>query len=158
VYLPSVKRVRRISTDFADSSLLGTNFSYYEFKQMTNAFNGLNPQAEPDSELDGRDVHAISFHARPDDADAIYSSVRVWVDEKTCVPLKTEFYRGEEVRKRFSAKPGALKKAGKLWYLSDIEMRDLIDNTKTDLRILKMTDEKELPLRLFDPNTFYLRE
>jgi len=158
VYLPSVRRVRRISTDFADGSLLGTNFSYYEFKQLTNAFGDLSPKMEPDSEVDDRDAYVVSFYARPDDTTAIYSSVRVWVDQKTCVPLKAEFYKGERVRKRFSAPASALKKSGKLWYLSEIEMRDLIDDTRTVLRIVSMTDQKELPSRLFDPNRFYLAE
>jgi hypothetical protein len=158
VYLPSVRRVRRISTDFADGSLLGTNFSYYEFKQITNSFTGLQPKLESPAEIDDRDADVILFSARPEDTSAIYSSIRVWIDQKTCVPLKAEFYKGDAVRKRFSAPAGALKKSGKLWYLTELEMRDLIDDTKTVLRITSMTEHKELPSRLFDPNRFYMRE
>jgi hypothetical protein len=158
VYLPSVRRVRRISTEFADGSLLGTNFSYYEFKQISNAFFGLPPKLEGVEELDGRDAHRLSFNARPDDPAAIYSQMRVWVDRKSCVPLKAEFYKGEALRKRFSALPRALRKAGDHWYLTDMEMHDLIDDTRTTLRIHDVVSVKELPSRIFEPNTFYLRE
>lgn len=158
VYLPAVRRVRRISTDFVDGSLLGTTFSYYEFKQLTNAFAGLLPTVEAAAEIDDRDTDVILFSARADNPAPIYSSMRVWVDQKTCVPLKAEFYKGEAVRKRFSAPASALKKAGKVWYLSELEMRDLIDDTRTVLKVNSMTSETSLPPRLFDPNTFYLRE
>lgn len=158
VYLPSVRRVRRISTDFVDGSLLGTTFSYYEFKQLTNAFAGLLPVMEAPAKVDGRGTDVMLFSVRPETPAPIYSAIRVWVDQKTCVPLKAEFYKGESVRKRFSAPASALKQAGKIWYLSELEMRDLIDDTRTVLKVTSMTSEKELPARLFDPNTFYLRE
>jgi hypothetical protein len=80
------------------------------------------------------------------------------VDRKSCVPLKAEFYKGEALRKRFSAPVRALRKAGGHWYLTDIEMHDLIDDTRTTLRIHDVALVKELPSRLFEPNTFYLRE
>ncbi|MGH8454471.1 MAG: outer membrane lipoprotein-sorting protein [Nevskiales bacterium] len=158
VYLPSVHRVRRVSTEFADGSLLGTNFSYYEFKQLTNAFWDLGPKVEPDAEVDNRDTHVVLFSARPNDTTAIYSSVRVWLDQKTCVPLKAEFYKGDALRKRFSAPAKALQKSGDHWYLTEMEMRDLLDDTRTVLRIVSMTEQKQLPSRLFDPNLFYRRE
>ena len=38
VYLPAVKRVRRVTGTFADGALMGTNFSYFDFKQLQNTF------------------------------------------------------------------------------------------------------------------------
>jgi hypothetical protein len=39
-----------------------------------------------------------------------------------------------------------------------MEMHDLIDDTRTTLRIHDVVSVKELPSRIFEPNTFYLRE
>jgi outer membrane lipoprotein-sorting protein len=158
VYLPSVRRVRRISTEFADGSLLGTNFSYYEFKQITNSFFGQQPKLESAEELEGRDVHVLGFAARPNDPTAVYSAMRVWVDRKSCIVLRAEFYKGDAVRKRFSAAPKALEKEGGHWYLTEMEMRDLIDETRTVLRIRNVTSVDKLSRRIFEPNTFYLGE
>ncbi len=47
VFLPSVKRVRRVSAEFADGALLGTNFSYYDFKQIQNAFGDASAKRLP---------------------------------------------------------------------------------------------------------------
>jgi hypothetical protein len=155
VYLPSVRRVRRVSSEFADGSLLGTNFSYYDFTQLVNAFGDLSAKFEGTDKYEDRKVDLISFSARPGDA-SIYSSVRVKVDQKTCVPLMAEFYKGQSVRKRFTASAHALRKSKELWYLSEIEMKDLLDDTRTVLRILSMDTVDKLPARIFEPNTFYL--
>lgn len=156
VYLPSVRRVRRVSSEFADGSLLGTNFSYYDFTQLVNAFGDLNAKFEGTDKYEDRKVDLISFSARPGDTSSIYSSVRVRVDQKTCVPLMAEFYKGQAVRKRFTASAQSLKKSKELWYLSEIEMKDLLDDTRTVLRILSLETVDKLPARIFEPNTFYL--
>ena len=136
VYLPSVKRVRRVSSGFADGSLLGTNFSYYDFTQLVNAFGDLTPTFEGSGKYEDRNVEVISFKAHSADANPVYSSVRLKVDQKTCVALSAEFYKGEAVRKQFTASAKAIKKSKDIWYLSEIEMKDLLDNTRTVLRTL----------------------
>lgn len=156
VYLPSVRRVRRISSEFADGSLLGTNFSYYDFTQLVNAFGDLNATLEGAEKYEDRDVNVISFSARSGDSSSIYSSVRVKVDQKTCVPLMAEFYKGQKVRKHFTASAKSIKKSKGMWYLSEIEMKDLLDDTRTVLRILSLETVDKLPVRSFEPNTFYL--
>lgn len=156
VYLPYVKRVRRISAEFSDGALLGTNFSYSEFKQLVNAFGDLNLKLEAAAKYEDRDVDVVLFTAQPGDSFSNYSSVRVQVDHKTCVPLTAEFYRGKVVRKRFSAHANALKQSKNYWYLSELEMRDLIDETHTVLRVLSLESVEKLPGSNFDPATFYL--
>lgn len=156
VYLPAVKRVRRISTEFSDGPLLGTNFSYYEFKQLTNAFGDLSPKQEGTEKYQGREMNLMTFTAPPGGAMTEYTSVRLRVDQKTCVVMTAEFMKSGAIRKRFSAAPSALKQSKDYWYLSEMEMRDLLDDTFTVLRISKLESVKDLPKRYFEPNTFYL--
>ena len=154
VYLPSVKRVRRVTGTFADGSLLGTTFSYYDFKQIANAFGDLDARSEGAGTIDGRAVQVLSFSPLAG-AETVYSGARAWIDEKTCLPLKVEFLEHGKVRKRLSAQPAALRPYGQHWYVSESELVDLKDNSRTTLRILKAS-ESPVSDRLFNPNTFYL--
>lgn len=156
VYLPAVKRVRRISTEFSDGSLLGTNFSYFEFKQLSNAFGDLNAKVDGSETYEGRDVTLMTFSARPEGVRTEYTSVKLRVDQKTCVPLTAEFMKGTAVRKRFSASAKALKQSKEYWYLTEMEMRDMLDDTFTVLRVTSLETVKSLPKRYFEPTTFYL--
>ncbi|MFI4980320.1 MAG: outer membrane lipoprotein-sorting protein [Nevskiales bacterium] len=159
VFLPSVNRVRRVIGDAGYDSMLGTNFSYVDFKQLENGFGGV-PAAtlEAPQQIEQRPVHVISFKAQAGTAAGAsgYSAIRTWIDQKTCMTLKADFYDGSAVRKEFTAPAAALRQSGVYWYLSQGQMRDLRDGTNTLLRILDVSSSEELPTRLFDPRLFYL--
>ena len=160
VYLPSISRVRRVSGTFADGALLGTNFSYNDFKQIENAFVGSSATLESSGALDNRAVNVVVFKSlpAPNSPASRYSRVRTWVDQKTCMPLKADFYEGEKVRKQLTAPASALKQSGDYWYLSELEMRDVLDGSKTTLRVLGVTAGHELPGTYFNPQLFYLNK
>lgn len=155
VYLPTVKRVRRVTGTFADGSLLGTDFSYNDFRQLQNAFSGMQATLEPAAQIEGHATQVLWFKA-PQESQSRYDAVRVWVDQKTCVPLQAEYMEGKTVSKRLSMPAASLRKSGNYWYAEQAEMRDLKEGTRTTLRILGVTHAKELPGRYFDPNAFYL--
>ena len=155
VYLPAVKRVRRVTGTFADGSLLGSDFSYNDFKQLQNAFGNMTAQLEGGGNIDRRATNVVLFKAAPGH-ESRYSAVRVWVDKEHCVPLQAEFYEGDAVRKMMISPPQALRQSGKHWFLSEVEMRDLKEGTHTVLRLQDVAGKGELPGRHFDPNLFYL--
>lgn len=155
VYLPSVRRVRRVTGSFADGSLLGTNFSYNDLKLLANSFVGSAAKLEALGEIDQRPVYVLSFKTLAAGGSP-YSSVRAWVDQKACVPLKAEFFEGDKLRKRLTAPAAALKQSGSYWYVSEVEMNDLLDGTRTVLRVGNITSTGEVPSRYFNPDLFYL--
>ena len=155
VYLPSVNRVRRVVGDAGYDSLLGTNFSYVDFKQLEDAFGDAAAVLEPAQQIGQRPVQVLAMKARPGAAGG-YSGIRAWVDRATCVALKADFYEGNTVRKEFSGPAAALRQTGLYWYLSQGQMLDLRDGTTTQLRILDVSSSAELPTRLFDARLFYL--
>jgi hypothetical protein len=160
VYLPTVKRVRRISGTFADGALLGTNFSYSDFKQVESAFADADAVLESADEFNGRPVQVLRVVPRkpPDGAARTsgFSEVRLWVDAQTCVPVQATFFEREKARKRLTSPPGALQQSGKYAYLSVMEMEDLRDGSKTTLKILGVTSGGKVPAGYFDPKLFYL--
>lgn len=156
VYLPSVRRVRRVSGSIADGGLMGTSFSYADFKQLQNTFGDTRTTLEGTGEIDKRPMHVLAF--RPQDpTEGGYALVRSWVDFETCVPLKAEFYEGQTLRKRMSSPIASLKPVGKYWYASVVEMHDLREDLRTSLRVLAISADKPLSGGYFDPKTFYQR-
>ncbi len=156
VFLPTVKRVRRVIGDGGYDAMLGTNFSYADFKQIENGFGDVPASLEAPQEIEQRPVYVVSLTARPGASGNGYSAIRSWVDQKTCVALKVDFYDGPNVRKEFSAPAAALRQFGADWYLSRAQMRDLRDGTSTQLRVVDVSSGGQPEPRLFDPKMFYL--
>ncbi len=154
-YLPAMGRVRRINGASANSSLFGTDFSYDDMKQLQSAFSGSMAKLEKPETLDQHPVQVLSL-APQDVAAARYSAMRAWVDQKSCVALKVQFYEGKTVRKELSAPAASLQQSASYWYLSELLMRDLKDGTKTRLKVVGVSSGSDLPSRLFDPHSFYL--
>lgn len=155
VYLPAVNRVRRITGNFADGSLMGTDFSYYDFKQLQGAFGDMSGKLEGSAELDGRKVHVLLFKALPA-VETRYTGVRAWVDQDSCVPLRADFLEGEKVVKRMTAAAKHLQQSGRWWYLAEIEMHALTTGTRSTLKLGEVTSGSELSSVYFNPQSFHL--
>lgn len=155
IYLPAVKRVRRVTGTFADASLMGTNFSYFDFKQLQNAFGDLDAKVEPTEQVNGRPVHVLSFKALPG-AETRYTGVKAWIDQQACVAVRAEFYEGKRLAKELSSLAGSLKQAGPTWYVSEIEMRDPGNGTRTVLRMGALDTTRPPPSRYFDSTAFFM--
>ena len=157
VYLPSVKRVRRITGTFADGALFGTNFSYFDFKQMESAFGDLTPTLERDEDVNGRPAHVLAFNVL-EGTETRYTGGRLWVDEEACVVVKAEFNEGAKPVKSFTTPPGSLRKAAGIWYLAEVEMVEPGMGTRTIARIARLDTKADIPRRHFDPNAFHLSQ
>ena len=172
VFLPSVNRVRRVVGDAGYDSLLGTNFSYVDFKQVEsgfgaapatleapqqieNAFDDSDGTLEKPGVIEQHPVYVIAFKPKADQSSR-YSLLRAWVDQKTCVALKVDFFEGDVPRKEFSAPVSSIQQSGNYWYLSQALMQDLKDHTSTQLRVVGVSSGTELATRYFDPHSFYL--
>jgi hypothetical protein len=155
MFLPALNRVRRISGASADGSFLGTDFSYNDIKQIENAFSDSDGKLDKPEQIEQHPVQVLSFRPKPGQASR-YSQLRVWVDQKTCVAVKVDFYEGDTPRKELSAPVSALQESANYWYLSQAQMTDLKDHTSTRLRIVGVSSGGDLASRFFDPHGFYL--
>ncbi len=155
LYLPAIQRVRKISGASIDGSLLGTDFSYNDMKQLQAAFGDAQAALEKPSMLGDRPVDVLRLLPAAGGSTR-YSRVLAYVDRKSCVALKAEFYEGKTLRKELSATAESLKRADGYWYLSDLTMRDLKEGTSTRLKVTGVSGTSdELPARLFNPTSFY---
>lgn len=155
VYLPGVGRVRHVTGAFANGSLLGTDFSYADAKLIQNTFTGAEGKLESPDNIDQRPTYVLTLTPSKKMKDPVYSLTRLWLDQKSCVPLKADFYQGALLRKELTAPSTALMQSGKFWYLSQIEMRDIKEATKTVLKFGNVEGDVKSTPTLFDPNGFY---
>ncbi len=155
MFLPAVNRVRRITGASADGSFLGTDFSYNDIKQIENAFSDSDGKLEKPEAIEQRPVYVMSFKPKAEQGSR-YSLLRAWIDQKTCVALKVDFYEGDTTRKELSAPASALQQSGTYWYLSQAVMQDLKDHTSTRLRVVGVNSGADIATRYFDPHSFFL--
>lgn len=158
VYLPSVKRVRRVTGNFADSGLMGTSFNYSDFRMMQNSFDDAALSLEGEDEIDKRVVRRLLVRpASASQKPGGYGVARFWVDKESCVPLKAEFEQDGAVRKLMSTPASALQRSGTRWYPATVEMRDQKMGTRTLMQIRSLSAVENLSSGYFDPSTFYQR-
>lgn len=156
VYLPAVKRVRRVVGQFGDNALFDTDFSYREFQLVMGVMHESTLSLEDEEQVEGR--AAMVLMVTPDDpSSARYTRMRFWIDKDSCRPLRGEFFEGKVLRKRFSASVESLRESadGKR-YLSLGRMEDLVEGSRTELRVLRQELNVPMPPKLFDPAGFYL--
>lgn len=136
MYLPELKRVKRVTGPMMSGSMFGTDFSYDEFENLQGlADDDVSEKLLPDGEVQGRPAYVIEARANPDaDPKPSYERTVTYVDKATCVPLQVDFFeRGDEPRKRLVGDVASLEKSGDRNLLRRIEISDLRDGTSTEL-------------------------
>ena len=154
IFLPALNRVRRIMGGSADSPLFGTDLSYNDIKQVQNAFSGGPVKQEKADVIDAHPVNVLTMTPSAA-AKSNYTMIRAWIDQKTCVALKVEFYEGASVRKRLTSPAKSLKQSGPNWYVSEALMEDLRTKSHTTLKITGLSNVEKLSDRYFNATSFY---
>lgn len=149
VYLPELKKVRRISARNLRGKLLGTDFSYEELQELFAQGSRSDAVRLPDAEKDGRAVYVLEATPAPDSG-SDYRKVLSFVDRETCVPLEIAFYgKGEAPQKRLTVDPTRITKEGAVHVPRSVQMRDLERDTETRLVTHAVEVDPALPDAMF---------
>lgn len=155
VYIPALQKVRRITGGMRDSSLFGTDLSYSDIKQISNALSGGALTLEKTEDLEQRPAWVLSMAPDPVSASR-FDLVRAWIDQKSCMLLKADFLQDKVVRKQFRSSAKFLAQSGPHWYFTEGRIEDLQEKTSTQLRITGLLSDKDLADRLFNPRMFHV--
>lgn len=156
VFVPALNKVRRVTGGNIDGPLWGTDLSYSDLKQIQNAFfNDGGVKHEGRGEIEKAPVDILYFTPRPDEVSR-YSGIRTWVEQKSCIALKAEFFEGTVLRKRLTGSPKDLMHSGPHWYLGTTTVADLKEGTQTRIKVTGVSAGKDLADRYFNPGTFYV--
>ena len=148
IYLPELRRVKRITKHMNSASMFGTDFSYEEFERIQGIADEAPATRLEDSVVQDRPTYVVEV--RPEDGESAYERIRSWVDKETCVALRSEFYeRGDKPRKVMTADPRHLEKAGDVWLIREIVMRDTRDETETLMQIEEVEVGADIPRKKF---------
>lgn len=149
VYLPELKKVRRITPRTVTGSLFGTDFTYEDFRHLHDVGQGAEVERLPDAELDGRTVYVVDGTPTPDSGSE-YSKVVSKIDRETCVVLRTEFFEDAKLVKILEIDPDKIEKAGESWLPRLVTVSDLEDGGVTTLTVDELAVDEKVSRRHFD--------
>jgi outer membrane lipoprotein-sorting protein len=130
LYLPDLKRSRRISGSLRASAFMGTDLSYADLdrrdlRDSTATLTG--------SETIGK-YDCFVVDAVPKRADSQYSHAELWIRKDNYVPLQMKFYdHSKTLLKVFTA--FEVKRVSGQWFVSRSRMTNVQQNHTTDLTL-----------------------
>jgi hypothetical protein len=135
MYLPELKRVRRVTGHSLSSSVFGTDFSYEEFEWLQGMGRRGTSTRLADAVIAARPVHVVESRPASDSSSA-YERMVTYVDGEHCVPLQVEFYAaGGQLRKVLTADPEQIRHEGTVPVPRRFEMRNLRQETSTEVHV-----------------------
>jgi hypothetical protein len=149
LYLPELKKVRRITSRTLRGKFLGSDFAYEDLERLLASSRQADVTLAPDAEKDGRKVWTVEATPRPD-AGSAYTRIVSSIDQETCVPLEIAFYaKGEAPSKVLSVDPARITKEGDIHVPRLVRMRDVDAGTESRLVTHAIEVDPELKDVLF---------
>ena len=144
VYMPSLFKIRRISSKRISSSMYGSDFSYEDIERFYGMLSTEQPVQAPDTVLDGQPVYVLE--TRPaEESGSKYEVVVAYFGQQDCVIRQVDFFEpGNKLRKQLIADAGSITTAGSIRLPLRFTMTDLRNQTETRLSITDV--ELDVPL------------
>lgn len=148
IYMPSLFKVRRVTSRQISNSIMGTDFSYEDFERLQGVLSDLHAEQQPDMLLGGRPVYVLTSHPAEESG---YERITSYIDKESCIALRTELYEhGDQLRKQMTVDPADIQKRDGIWFPAELLMKDLRDKTETRLKVTNLKLGVQLPDGLFD--------
>ncbi|MCM0606174.1 MAG: outer membrane lipoprotein-sorting protein [Xanthomonadaceae bacterium] len=133
IYLPALKKVRRLAASNKSDSFAGTDFSYGDV--IGHRPEEWNHKILKEEKLDGKDVYVMESTPKTDKVkeNSGYSRRLGWMDKESLVALKGEFYdlNGQLLKKTMSKKIEKVDAKNNKWQPMYLEAENVQTNHKT---------------------------
>ena len=135
VSLPELKKVRKVRSRRLRGQVLGTDVSFEELDRLQRGAEDARVEVVAAEQHQERAVWRVE--AWPGDkGKSAYERVVSLIDRETCVPLRIDFFEeAEEPRKRLTVDPDSLTAHGERTLPHSMTMHDLLNGTRTSIRI-----------------------
>ncbi len=134
LYLPKLKRVRKVAKSDRGKAFMDTDFAYADI--ASNGTKDEDLKRLPDDKVDGRPCFVLQ--GKGDDTSP-YGQVTLFVDQQTYVPLKVEYQdKGGKPFKRYHTLK--LKSFKDRTLAAESTMENLQTGSKTQMTVLKLED------------------
>jgi hypothetical protein len=149
IYLPDLKKVKRVTSHMLSGSLFGSDFTYEDFMQFQGISVGGRREELAGATLDGVAVRVLAQYPAEEAGSAYERIVSFW-DPEYCVPLKVEMYEsGDAPRKVLRVDRGSLFQSDGVVLPQKAEMKDLRDETSTQLSVHDIEIDVKIPRKYF---------
>jgi outer membrane lipoprotein-sorting protein len=152
IYLPALRRVRRIVTTQKDNRFVNTDYTYEDMQKRKvekDNYNILGTERIGDYEC------WVLESVPKDPEDSQYGKCVNWIVKDAYLPVKTEYYDREgRLEKVYTAR--GLTRIDGIWTVTQSEMRDLKREHRTLMRISGIKYNSNIPDSVFTRR--YLQE
>ena len=151
MYLPELRKVRRITTHTLSGNLFGSDFTYEDFQNLQGMAMKGETERLPDAELEGVPVWVLS-HRPGTGSGSSYARVVSYVERERCVPLKVEMWElGERLRKVLTTDRDKIFEEKGVRMPSLLVLEDLKRGSSTRLELLKIDLKRRVKRFEFSP-------
>jgi outer membrane lipoprotein-sorting protein len=151
LYVPDLRRTRKVTGKQLAASMMGTDFSYEEFSHFQRSAAESETKRIEDRTLDGVATYVLET-TPAGGADSPYRRILTYIDQQRCVPLKTEFLSPDDsIAKELVATPDSISAVGELHIPHQVIMYDRVKNTRTELGIEDLVLDAEINDTIFSP-------
>jgi hypothetical protein len=159
LYIPAVRKVRRIPASDRGDYFLGTDFTYEDMQsELKFELADYRFQHDGTAEQDGRTVHVISGEPQSERiaSELGYGAFEARVDAQSWLPLEIDFYdlRAEPLK---TIRVTDFQQIDGIWTATRIEAQHHQTEHRTVFRYVDVVYPERLPARLFDPESLSRR-
>jgi len=145
LYLPALRRVRRIVSNQKKNRFVNTNFTYEDLQSRK-----VDQDTHRLLKTETHEGHTCwVVESIPTDPENSQYGKRVsWIAQEVYIPLKIDFYdkRGRLAKRQINRN---LKKIDRIWTVFDTEMQDMKRKSRTLMRIDEIRYNRGIPDRVF---------
>jgi outer membrane lipoprotein-sorting protein len=144
IYLPALKKVKRISSDSKSDYFMGSDFTYDDLgdRQPTDD----NHKILREEKLNDEDCYVVE--SIPKDEEYMYSRTVTWIIKDKWIGLKKEFYdEDEEHLKTLSVKK--FEKIKDYWIITNSQMHNVQKDHTTDMMLENLKVDIEIAYNKF---------
>jgi outer membrane lipoprotein-sorting protein len=152
LYMPALFKVQRISSNRFSNSLYGMDFSYEDFQFMYNMMTTAVTERKPDETINGVPMYVLSV-VPVAGKKSLYETINSYIDKESCVIRKVEFFEPEaKLRKVLTSVPDSIKKINGILVPHKYKMRDIKEDSETELNVISISIDTPVDDSLFDPS------
>ena len=144
IYLPALKKVKRISSDSKSDYFMGSDFTYDDLGDRK--LDADTHQLLREETIDGKECYVVESISK--DEDYMYSKTITWINKDNFVGVKKEFYDEDgELLKTLTIK--GVKKISGFWTITQSEMKNVQKNHKTTIQLSEIKINTGVPASKF---------
>ncbi len=140
IYLPALKRTKRISSDGKSDYFMGSDFTYDDLGDRHPDMD--NHKLLREETVDGKSCYVIE--STPKDADYMYSKTVTWVMKDNYLGLKREFYDDRNTLLKILSIQ-KFEKVDGFWTILETKMHNVQKDHTTVIKFTEVQKNKGIP-------------